>query len=200
MPVSTPLFVRLAAADDAEAIRTIYNREVTLSTVTFDLRPRSLDEQRAWLAAHAGIHPAVVAVAADSVVGFGSLSPYRDRPAYSTTVEDSVYVDAAFRGKGAGRLLLGELVRLAALHGFHAVMGRIVGGHQASIALHRACGFELVGVEREVGRKFGRWLDVVVVQRLLAPDGAGVSAPRAPVLDPPERPEPSEPSEPSDGG
>ncbi|MGH9152660.1 MAG: GNAT family N-acetyltransferase, partial [Acidimicrobiales bacterium] len=171
MPETSPALavgVRLATLADAEAVRAIYNREVTGSTVTFDLVPRSLDDQRAWLAAHAGAHPAVVAVAGDAVVGFGSLSPYRDRPAYATTVEDSVYVEREVRGRGVGRVLLAELVRLAGLHGFHSLIGRIVGGHDASIALHRACGFELVGVEREVGRKFGRWLDVVVMQRLVA--------------------------------
>jgi L-amino acid N-acyltransferase YncA len=160
--------VRPARIDDAEAIREIYNREVTGSTVTFDLVPRTLEEQHAWLAEHAGAHPAVVAVDPSAgVVGFGSLSPYRSRPAYSTSVEDSVYVDEAVRAQGVGRLLLEELVRLAQLHGFHTVMARIVGGHDASIALHKACGFELVGVEREIGRKFGRWLDVVLMQRLL---------------------------------
>jgi phosphinothricin acetyltransferase len=154
--------------EDAEAIRGIYNREVTGSTVTFDLVPRSLDDQRAWLAAHAGAHPAVVAVDDhDNVTGFGSLTAYRDRPAYSTTVEDSVYVHHDARGQGVGRALLDELVRLATVHGFHAVMARIVGGHEASIALHKACGFELVGVEKEVGRKFGKWLDVALMQRLL---------------------------------
>jgi phosphinothricin acetyltransferase len=160
--------VRLATVGDAEAIRTIYNREVTGSTVTFDLVPRSLEDQRAWLAAHAGAHPAVVAEdGSGGVTGFGSLSAYRDRPAYSTTVEDSVYVHQDARGQGVGRVLLDELVRLATVHGFHAVMARIVGGHEASIALHKACGFELVGVEREVGRKFGKWLDVALMQKLL---------------------------------
>ncbi len=157
----------MAGPDDAEAIRSIYNVEVTESTVTFDLVPRSLAAQQVWLAEHAGVYPAVVAVEEGSVVAFGSLGPYRSRPAYATTVEDSVYVRRDRRGRGAGRAVLSELVRLASGHGFHAVMGRIVGGHQASIALHRALGFELVGVEREVGRKFGRWLDVVVMQRLL---------------------------------
>ena len=160
--------VRAARMDDAEAIREIYNREVTGSTVTFDLVPRTLEEQHAWLAEHAGAHPAVVAVdGGGRVVGFGSLSPYRSRPAYSTSVEDSVYVDEAARGQGVGRVLLDELVRLADGHGFHTVMARIVGGHDASIALHKACGFEIVGVEKEIGRKFGRWLDVVLMQRLL---------------------------------
>jgi L-amino acid N-acyltransferase YncA len=162
------MLVRLARTEDAEAIRAIYNQEVVGSTVTFDLVPRTLEEQHAWLAEHAGAHPAVVAVdEVDRVVGFGSLSPYRSRPAYATSVEDSVYVDESARGTGVGTLLLAELVRLADVHGFHAVMARVVGGHDASIALHKACGFELVGVEREIGRKFGRWLDVVLMQRLL---------------------------------
>lgn len=160
--------VRLATIGDAPEIREIYNREVSGSTVTFDLVPRSLAEQQEWLRARSGVHPAVVAVSdAGDIVGFGSLSPYKDRPAYSTTVEDSVYVRHEQRGAGVGRLLLAELVRLAEVHGFHAVMARIVGGHEASIALHQGCGFELVGIEKEVGRKFGRWLDVALMQKLL---------------------------------
>ena len=159
--------VRLARLDDAEAIRAIYNHEVTSTTVTFDLVPRTLEQQQSWLREHAGAHPAVVAEDDGDVVAFGSLSPYRDRPAYSTTVEDSVYVHTDHRGKGAGKLVLSELVRLANDHGFHSVIGRIVGGHEASIAVHRACGFEHVGTEREVGRKFGKWLDVVLMQKLL---------------------------------
>jgi phosphinothricin acetyltransferase len=159
---------RLATHDDAEPIRAIYNREVLGSTVTFDMVARTPEEQLAWMDEHSGAHPAVVAVDdLEQVCGFGSLSPYRPRPAYRTTVEDSVYVDAGARGRGVGRGLLEELVRLAAAHGFHTVMARIVGGHEASIALHRACGFDLVGVEREVGRKFGRWLDVALMQRLI---------------------------------
>ena len=161
------MIVRLAQATDAEAIRAIYNLEVLESTVTFDLVPRSHDDQREWLAAHSGAHPAVVAANGDEVVGFGSLSPYKDRPAYSTTVEDSVYVHRDHRGVGVGKLILGELLEVATTHGFHAVIARIVGDHQASITLHERCGFTLVGVEKEVGRKFGRWLDVVELQRLL---------------------------------
>jgi L-amino acid N-acyltransferase YncA len=159
--------VRLVAAEDAEAIRTIYNREVLGTTVTFDMVARTPEEQRVWLDEHSGAHPAVVAIDDhDAVAGFASLSPYRPRPAYRTTVEDSVYVDAAARGQGVGKLLLSELVTLAEAHGFHAVMARIVGGHEASIAVHQSCGFELVGIEKQVGRKFSRWLDVLM-QRLI---------------------------------
>lgn len=159
--------IRVAQADDAEALRRIYNLYVETSTVTFDLVPRTLAEQRAWLAARTGAHTALVAVEGGEVIGFGALSPYKERPAYSTSVEDSVYVDVAHHGQGVGRALLSALVDTAQTSGFHAVFARIVGGHQASIGLHAAFGFEVVGTEREVGRKFGRWLDVVVMQRLL---------------------------------
>jgi phosphinothricin acetyltransferase len=163
-----PYAVRLARPADGEAIRRIYNREVARSTATLDLVPRSAVEQAGWMDDHAGAYAAVVAVAPDgAVAGFASLSPYRVRPGYSTTVEDSVYVDEDRRGAGVGRLLLTELVRLAKTSGFHAVMARITAPQEPSLALHRSCGFELVGVEREVGRKFGRWLDVALMQRLL---------------------------------
>jgi phosphinothricin acetyltransferase len=160
--------IRLAVPADAEAIRAIYNLEVAETTVTFDLVARTLDAQREWLVEHSGGHPAIVAVNdAGVLMGFGSLSPYKERPAYFPTVEDSIYVHRGHRGAGVGRLLLAELLRLAQTYGYHSVVARIVGGHDASISLHVAHGFELVGVEREVGRKLGRWLDVVLMQRML---------------------------------
>ena len=159
---------RLVERRDADALRAIYNVEVLESTVTFDLRPRTQAEQITWIEEHSGGHPAIVAVDAEGEVGgFASLTPYRPRPAYSTSVEDSVYVRRDLRGKGVGRLLLGDLVDLARDHGFHSVIGRIVGDHDASIALHAACGFEPVGREKEIGRKFNRWLDVVLMQKML---------------------------------
>lgn len=162
------MILRTATLDDAEAIREIYNREVTGSTVTFDLVPRSLVDQRRWLTDRSGAHAAIVAVDDDgAVIGFGSLSPYKDRPAYSTTVEDSVYVHHQHQGLGVGRAILGGLVERADQHGFHAVIARIVDDHRASINLHTSLGFEVVGHEREVGRKFGKWLDVIVMERLL---------------------------------
>src|SRR4051794_24535046 len=114
--------VRLAARSDAEAIRAIYNVEVATSTVTFDLVPRTLVEQEEWLEARSGALAVVVAEDEGRVVGFASLSPYRDRPAYRTTVEDSVYIHRDHWGRGIGKLLLAELLELATAHGFHAAM------------------------------------------------------------------------------
>jgi phosphinothricin acetyltransferase len=129
---------------------------------------RSHEEQLAWLEGHTGAYAATVLVDdAHAVAGFASLSPYRSRPAYAPTVEDSVYVHHEHRGRGFGRLLLDDLLRRARDHGFHSVIARIVGGHEASIAVHARCGFEYAGTEREVGRKQSRWLDVVLMQRML---------------------------------
>lgn len=164
---------RLIEATDAEVVRTIYNAEVVDSTVTMDIVPRTLSEQKDWIDRHSGAHGAVVAIDADPttgaerVLGFASISPWRSRAAYTTTVENSVYVDRGHQGRGIGRILLDEVLRIAAESGFHACMARIVAGHEASIRLHASRGFELVGIEREVARKFGRWIDITLMQKML---------------------------------
>ncbi len=162
------MLLRSAAVADAEAIRTIYNHEVETTSATMDLRPRSLAEQQAWIRERTGVLGAIVAEIDGEVVGFASLSWYRDRPAYSSTVEDSVYVSVNARGNRTGRALLEELIELATRHGFHTVLAHIATDQRASIALHKACGFVHVGVQREVGRKFGRWVDVAIMQYMIA--------------------------------
>lgn len=160
--------IRPAELSDADAIMAIYNPVVETSTATFDLVPRTLEDQQAWLSDRSGARIVLVAETDEGeVAGYAALSPYRERAAYATTVEDSVYVADAHHGRGVGRTLLAELVATARAHGFHAMMARIVADHEASIALHSACGFQIVGHEREVGRKFGRWLDVTLMERLL---------------------------------
>jgi phosphinothricin acetyltransferase len=163
--------LRLASLGDAEQILQIYNYEVSNTTATFDLVPRSLADQKQWIADRSGAFAAVVAVdpldELGEIVGFGSLSPYKERAAYRTSVEDSVYVRRDRNGQGIGKLIVNELLRVAAASGFHAVFARISAASDASIALHRSCGFDLVGIEREVGRKFNKWLDVAIMQALL---------------------------------
>jgi len=159
--------IRLAQLTDAEAIRQIYNREVQTTTHVADIEPRSLDEQRDWLQARSGAHVVLVAELDGQLAGFCSLSHYRDRPAYRTTVENSVYVHRDFQARGVGKALMRALIDTAREHGFHAMVARVVGDNDASVALHRAVGFEVVGVEREVARKFGHWLDVTLMHRLL---------------------------------
>jgi len=161
------LSLRLAEIADAEAIRTIYNHEVSNTFATFDLVPRSLEEQELWITHRSGAFAALVTVDGPTVVGFGALSAYKERAAYRTSVEDSVYVAGDQQGRGIGKLIVMELLRMARISGFHAVFARISGPSEASKALHASCGFTLVGVEREVGRKFNKWLDVAIMQVLL---------------------------------
>ena len=163
---------RTVRLDDAEQIRSIYNVEVLDSTVTMDLVPRTLTEQHHWISVHQGAHGAIVAIdddpltRAERVIGFASISPYRSRPGYSTTVENSIYVHRQHQSRGLGRLLLDEILALAQESGFHSCMARILAGHEASIRLHQSRGFELVGVERDVARKFGRWIDITLMQKI----------------------------------
>jgi L-amino acid N-acyltransferase len=163
--------IRVATMDDSDAIRAIYNHAVQHTTATFDLVPRSVEEQRSWLASRSGAFSVLVAVtdppSPGEVVGFASVSPYKERAAYRTTVEDSVYVREDRQGLGIGRALLCAVLDAADASGFHSVMARIEAGSAASRALHEACGFQLVGIEREVGRKFSRWLDIALMQCVL---------------------------------
>lgn len=164
--------VRLATASDAAAILAIYNHEVDNHTSTFDIVPRTIDAQRAWLADRSGAFAAVVATIPNrdgdpKVVGFASLSPYKERAAYRTTVENSVYVSRDHAGLGIGRELMEHLITAARDSGFHSMIARIEASSTASRALHAGCGFVLVGVETEVGRKFNHWLSTAVMQLML---------------------------------
>jgi len=160
--------IRLATSADAAAMAEIYNFEVENSTATMDLVTRTGAEQRQWIADRSGAFSALVAVTRqDEVVGFAALSPFKERAAYRPTVEDSVYVHRDWARRGIGRQLLSELLDVAATSGFHSAMARIEASREASQALHHSLGFRQIGVEIEVARKFNRWLDIVVMQRLL---------------------------------
>ncbi len=170
--------IRPATASDNEAIREIFNREIEMESTILELRARSVKEQEEWLSQHSGAYSVIVAeqkAASDSadknksgnILGFASLSPYRIRDGYKTTAESSVYVHNEHRGKGTGRALLDMLIELGAHSGFHTLIARIVSSNQASARLHEACGFQLVGIEKEVGRKFQKWIDCAVYQKML---------------------------------
>lgn len=165
-----PLSLRTADPRDAEGIAAIYNHEVEHESSTFDLVTRTIDEQRAWIAARSGAFSVIVADdAVHGIVGFAALSTYRDRAGYRTTVEDSVYVRRDQQRRGIGRALLAQLVDVARDSGFHTMIARIESRSHASIELHQAVGFVHVGIEREIGRKFGRWLDSIIMQKMLNP-------------------------------
>ena len=159
--------IRPATPGDNDAIAAIWNHEVLWTTATTDTEPRGPDAQRAWLAAHGSLHPVIVATEGEEVVAFGALSPYRTKPSYAATVENSVYVKDGWRGKGLGALVLDRLLGLARGHGHHSVIARITAGNEPSLVLHERRGFLRVGLEREVARKHGMWVDVVTLQRIL---------------------------------
>ncbi|MEX6428548.1 MAG: GNAT family N-acetyltransferase [Ferrimicrobium sp.] len=159
--------VRYLEPGDAEPLRQIYNHAVLSSTATLDIEPRSPSDQERWLELHMGVYPTLVAVCDEQPIGYASISPFRPRAGYNSTVEDSVYIDPKYQGQGIGRLLLERLLATATSLGFHSCIAHIVADHKASLNLHLACGFTLVGVEREIGRKFGRWIDMAILQRQL---------------------------------
>ena len=161
MAPSTSAIFRLARASDVREIADIYNHEIEHSTATFDTELVSLDERRRWLAAHASdAHPVVVAEVNSAVAGWASLSPWSERCAYSRAAEVSVYVHREFRGRGLGRSLLQQLIARARTAGLGVLLARIVSESDGSVALHASLGFEQVGTMRRVGEKFGRILDV----------------------------------------
>ncbi len=159
--------IRPAREEDLPRIRAIYNHEVLASTATYDTQPRSAAEQRAWFRHHDGAHPVFVAERGDAVLGWASLSPWSDRPAYGRTVEVSVYVAEESRRLGIGRMLLQALVDSASSLGHHALLARISSDNTASVILHERLGFFVAGTLKEVGVKFGRVLDVVVMELVL---------------------------------
>jgi phosphinothricin acetyltransferase len=163
--------IRLVEQKDAEVIREIYNHEVRNSTATFDLVERTAKEQEEWLNERSGAFSVLVAEMNNKILGFASLSPYKARAAYRTTVEDSVYINEEFRNQGIAGELLSRLLEVAQSSGFHSVIARIGGANEASIALHQRFDFKIVGTEKEIGRKFGKWQDVVVMQTILNANG-----------------------------
>jgi len=159
--------LREAGDADLQAILDIYNDAVLHSTATFDMEPRTWDEQQRWVQEHRPPYAVFVATVGDTVTGWGSLSRFRPRPGYRFTAEDSIYVHEDFRGRGIGAGLLVLLIEAARRGRFHSVMALIDGDNAVSVRLHERFGFRQVGIFREVGFKFGRWLDVVHMQRMV---------------------------------
>jgi L-amino acid N-acyltransferase YncA len=165
--VDDALLLRPLERRDAEATRRIYNHAVLTSTATLDIEPRTPSEHARWVDEHLGVYACLVAEVHGEVVGFASLSPFRPRAGYASTVEDSIYLDPSVHGQGIGTRLLVALLATAKELGFHACMAHIVADHHVSRTLHSRAGFELVGIQREVARKFSRWIDIAIMERLL---------------------------------
>jgi L-amino acid N-acyltransferase YncA len=178
------LTIHDATTDDLAPITALYGREVLHGTATFELERPGVDEmaRRLETVRRQGL-PWLVAGVDDAFAGYAYASPFRPRPAYRYSIEASIYVEEAARGRGVGRALLEALISRARTLGLRHVIGAISdsGTSAASIGLHRSLGFREVGVYRQVGWKFDRWLDVTLMQLDLSPTGG---PPRAPGLEP----------------
>lgn len=161
------LHIRSATPADAADIARIYNHYIKESTATFDTAEKTEQERVQWLADHGEGFPVLVAERDGDVIGWGSISPFRERPAYRHTVELGIYLRDGETRAGVGPLVLDALIKAAEKAGHHALMGQVVSENEASLRMLERAGFSRVGYLPEVGCKFGRWLDLVIVERLL---------------------------------
>jgi L-amino acid N-acyltransferase len=160
------IVIRKASPEDIPAITDIYNDAVLNLTASFDTRPKTLEEQQKWFEEHREHYPVLVAEREGRIAGWASLSRWSDRCAYSGTAEASLYVAAKDRNRGLGRKLISSLLEEGQVAGLHTVIARIVEGNTASIHLCESLGFTHIGTMKEVGRKFGKLLDVEMMQKI----------------------------------
>ena len=151
---------------DLGDITEIYNQALLKTVATFDTEPKTIEEQRSWFEQHDSQYPIMVAELDGRVVGWASLSRWSDRCAYSKTAEISLYVSEESQGKGIGKRLMESIMEKGHKAGLRTVIARIVEGNPVSIRLHESAGFEHIGVMKKVGEKFGRILDVYMMQKI----------------------------------
>ena len=166
---ATVLTTRHATADDVPAITRIYNQGIEDRVATLETELRTVDERAQWLAARGPRHPVLVAERDGEIVAWASLNAFNARAAYAHVADLSIYVERAWRGRGVGRRLLATVVDAARELAYHKIVLAAFPTNAAGMALYQALGFRTVGVYREQGRLDGRWVDVVVMERLLEP-------------------------------
>lgn len=156
--------IRKATIDDIKDITSIYNEAILKTVATFDTEKKSIDEQKTWFESHGSENPIIVAEYNGIITGWASLSLWSDRCAYSDTAEISVYVKEKYQKKGIGKKLMQEIVKEGEKSGLHTIIARITSGNEGSVNLHKSVGFEHIGVMKECGYKFGKRLDVYLMQ------------------------------------
>ncbi len=160
------LLIRKAEYSDLPIITEIYNHAVMTTTATMDTQERTEAEGNFWFKLHENKYPVLAAEWDGIISGWASLSPWSDRIGYSKTVELSFYVKEEFRGRGIGKKLMEALLAEGCKAGFHSILSRITADNKISVGIHKIFGFREVGVLREVGRKFNRWHDVVIMEKI----------------------------------
>jgi len=161
------MLVRDAIEKDVDSINNIYNYEVLNGVATFDTEPKTYEERLEWLNHHSSKYPCIVVEKEGKTLAWGSLTQYSTRKAYDGTCEISIYVDKESRGMGLGKIIIAELLERAKKNGIHVILSRVAGENEASKTLHINFGFELVGILKEVGYKFDRYIDVNFYQKLI---------------------------------
>jgi len=165
---ASALRVRAATADDADAVCRIYNQGIEDRVATLETELRTPDERRQWLAARGARHPVILAEDADgTVLGWGSLNVFNARQAYRFVADFSIYVERTARGRGVGRAMLTRLVVLGREHGYHKLVLSAFPTNESGMALYTSLGFRTVGVYREQGQLDGRWVDTIIMEKLL---------------------------------
>lgn len=158
--------LRSAQLEDAQAIATIYNEAIENTTATFDTEVKSVENRIEWLEQHNDKYPVIVIEEENQVVGFASMTRWSDRCAYDDTAEISIYILPEYHNRGWGKQLMTAIMEAGKTGGLHCVLSRITQGNEKSIHLHEQVGFTKVGVMKEVGLKFGKRLDVTMMQYL----------------------------------
>ncbi|MBK7965709.1 MAG: N-acetyltransferase [Bacteroidetes bacterium] len=158
--------IRPATEKDVPRITEIYNDAILTTTATFDTEEKCLEDRVDWFRTHKSTHPILVALLNDLVIGFASLSRWSDRCAYDSTAETSLYVHKDYRKQGVGKQLLEVLVLEGEQVGLHTLIARITSGNEQSVYLHERLGFHVVGTLKEVGKKFGNFHDVHMLQKV----------------------------------
>lgn len=163
--------IRRAEQSDLPALLEIYNHYVLNTAITFDIEPRTLEQRREWFSqfAHSGKYQCFVAVKSGVVVGWASSSRFKERAAYDTTIETSIYLSSDSTGHGLGRALYETLFDAIANEDIHRIFAGATLPNAASVRLHEAMGFRLIGIQPEVGRKFERFWDVALFFKDVSP-------------------------------
>jgi L-amino acid N-acyltransferase YncA len=158
--------LRSARLEDLDAITEIYNEAILKTAATFDTEPKNYEDQKKWFDDHGSKNPILVAEQDGVIVGWASLSKWSDRCAYSDTAEISLYVRETHRERGIGRCLMEGIIKEGKKARLHTIIARITEGNESSLHLHRSVGFSSIGTMKEVGKKFGKRLDVHLMQKI----------------------------------
>ena len=163
----SPIAIRDVTGDDAAALAVIYNQGIVDRIATLETEERTPEERRAWLDARDRRHPVIVAVADGQVVGFGSLNVFNPRKAYDHVADFSIYIERSWRGKGVGSRLLQALIERARRIGFHKLVLSAFPFNEGGVGLYKKFGFQVVGIYKEQGLLDGRWVDTIIMEKLL---------------------------------